>query len=378
MVEAKKIAVITPGRSHLLDMSKEFIKQGINVTFYTAVPKSRCEKFGLKKDNVISFFWICAPFMFIFRRFKLPFDLNRYIYYIVCRLIDVLSSIFLKKCDIVISISGCSLIAARKAKKKYGALFFCDRGAKHILEQNEILNTIPEGRKVFKKDIPIELKQYQLADYIILPSTHTYESFVKRGVCEKKLFINPYGVSMDMFFPIPMSHRAYDIVFVGNLSLQKGGDLVIRACEELNLKFLHVGNLSDVSFPKNNLFKHIDSVDQSQLNKYYNEAKILCLPSRQDGFGLVLFQAMACGLPLVYSHNTGGPDLRNMIENKKYLIEMEELNVDSLKKALSAALDLYKKGNTDFITPYLTKSDKETISWNGYGKRYKNFLDSLL
>lgn len=368
-----KIAVITPGRSHLLDMAKQFKRNGAEIIFYTAVSKSRCERFGLPKKNVVSFFYICAPLMFIFRYIKLPFDINRYIYYLVCRIVDILSAVCLKKCDILISISGCSLIAAQKAKRKYGALFFCDRGAKHILDQDEILKKIPNGRQVFHRDIPIELKQYEFADQIILPSTHTYESFLSHGFSKDKLFVNPYGVSLEMFHPTTNTTPSFDVIFVGNLSLQKGGDLLIESCRELGVSLLHVGSLSDVEFPKERLFMHVDPVNQAKLNEYYCKAKILALPSRQDGFGLVLFQAMACGLPLVYSHNTGGPDLRNLIQNKQYLVETGSNSVEDLKTALIHAIRLASKQNI-FDRNYLTDTDKNTISWDGYGTRYWNFI----
>lgn len=372
-----KIAVITPGRSHLLDMSKQFLRYGASVKFYTIVPKSRCEKFGLPAKNVVSFFYVCAPLMFLFRKVKFPFDINRYIYYIICRLTDILSALFLKDCDILISISGCSLIAARKAQKKYGALFFCDRGAKHIIEQDKILKNIPNAKQVFKKDIPIELKQYDLADRIILPSTHTYESFIQHGFSPNRLFVNPYGVSLDMFSPINTAIPIYDVIFVGNLSKQKGGDLLIEVCSELKLKTLHVGSLSDVKIPQNELFVHVDPVNQTELNEYYSKAKILALPSRQDGFGLVLFQAMACGLPLVYSHNTGGPDLRALIDNKDFLIEAKSESITDLKLAFLQALDLASAQNK-LNRNYLTDADKKRISWDGYGNRYWNFIQTCL
>lgn len=101
-----KIAIITPGRSHLLDMSIQLAKHGHDVTFYTMVSKSRCEKFGFPRKNVVSFFWACAPLMFIFRKTKLPFDGNRYVYYCVCRIVDYLACLFLKECDIAITLSG--------------------------------------------------------------------------------------------------------------------------------------------------------------------------------------------------------------------------------------------------------------------------------
>lgn len=146
-----KIAVITPGRSHLLDMSKQFLNKGAEVTFYTVVPKSRCNDFGLPSKNVISFFYICAPLMFIFKKIKLPFDLNRYIYYVVCRIVDILSALFLKKCDILISISGCSVIAARKAKQKFGAMFFVIEAQSILLNKIKFYKIFPKASKYLER-----------------------------------------------------------------------------------------------------------------------------------------------------------------------------------------------------------------------------------
>lgn len=150
-----KIAVVSPGRSHLLDMSIMHIKNGHDVTFYTMVSKKRCKQFGFPAERVVSFFYICAPLIFIFRKIKLPRDGNRHLYYWIVRLVDFLSALYLKKCDILIGLSGCALLSAQKAKSRYHALFFCDRGCRHILSQNDILNSIPSARQVYKKDIII-------------------------------------------------------------------------------------------------------------------------------------------------------------------------------------------------------------------------------
>lgn len=369
-----KIAVITPGRSHLLDMSVQFIKLGHEVMFYTIVPKSRCEKFGLNRGNVVSFFYVCAPLMFLFRKFKFPFDGNRFIYYLVCRIVDYLSSLYIKQCDIAITISGCSVKAIKKAKQKYGAFIICDRGAKHIIVQDEILKKIPTAKQVYRRDIPIELRQYEMADMIALPSQHTIESFISQGFDENKLFVNPYGVNIDLFHPVSNITPKYDVIFVGNWSYQKGCDLLTEACERGQFTLLHVGNIIDCPFPQNSNSIHIDAVSQLELVDYYAKAKVLALPSRQDGFGLVLFQAMACGLPLVYSHETGGPDLRNLITKKEFLFEMKDYTVDSLVEALGHAVNISKSLLNQ--RNYLTPKDKQQISWEAYGKRYNSFLIS--
>lgn len=367
-----KIVIITPGRSHLLDTAVQFVKHGHDVTFYTMVSRNRCQKFGLNKKNVISFYGVCAPLMFLFRKFKFPFDGNRWIYYMVCRIVDNLSALFLKKCDIIITVSGCSVKAILKAKKKYGSYIICDRGCKHILSQNRILEQIQSAKQVYGRDIAIELKQYEMADTITVPSVHAYESFIENGINKNKLFVNPYGVNVELFHPITSATVKYDVIFVGNWSYQKGADLLMDACKKANFTLLHVGLIIDCDFPENPNFTHIQPVNQPDLVNFYSQAKVLALPSRQDGFGLVLFQAMACGLPLVYSHETGGPDIRNMIEHKELLFEMETYTASALINALNHAIMKWEElwGQKS----YLTLNDKQKISWEAYGDRYNKFI----
>ncbi len=340
------------------------------------VSKRRCHKFGLPKQNVVSFFLICAPLMFVCRKIHLPYDWNRYIYYFIVRVVDFMAAINLRECDIIIGISGCAFLSAKKAKKKYKALFFCDRGCKHILSQNAILKNTPNAECVFPKDMPIELKQYEMADYIILPSMHSKESFMEHGIKEEKLFVNPYGVNFSWFFPTKLNNKgAFDVIFVGIWTLRKGVDLLVDACEKNNMSLLHVGPLSyDYPFPNGAKFKHVDSVEEDALRQYYSDAKIFCLPSREDGFGLVLLQALACGLPLVYSRDTGGPDLKKLIGGSEYLFEMEEYTVKNLSETLEKALEKAGQQPGNCVRNYLTPTASSNISWNAYGQRYNQFL----
>jgi glycosyltransferase involved in cell wall biosynthesis len=45
------------------------------------------------------------------------------------------------------------------------------------------------------------------------------------------------------------------------------------------------------------------------MSELFSQASVLVLPSVEDGFGLVIGQAMACGIPVIASMNTGGPDI---------------------------------------------------------------------
>jgi glycosyltransferase involved in cell wall biosynthesis len=57
-------------------------------------------------------------------------------------------------------------------------------------------------------------------------------------------------------------------------------------------------------FKKNIIF--LGKVENKELCKYYNTADIFCIPSQyEEGFGRVVAEAVACGLPVVGS-NKGG------------------------------------------------------------------------
>lgn len=111
-----------------------------------------------------------------------------------------------------------------------------------------------------------------------------------------------------------------------------------------------------------------------ELGKYYNMAKISILPSRQDGFGLVLSQAMACGLPIVCTKDTGGEDLKQFLSDDKWIVVIEKTNAAELKAGILKALELYDELPEGY--DYMKESRSE-LSWRGYGKRYADFLDNI-
>ncbi len=56
-------------------------------------------------------------------------------------------------------------------------------------------------------------------------------------------------------------------------------------------------------------FTYLGQVPRDRLRWYYSQASVLVLPSIEEGLALVLAQALACGLPVVATANTGAEDL---------------------------------------------------------------------
>lgn len=368
-----KINILSPGRFHVCDLARELALNGHDVKFYSFVPTKRAMKFGLPKECSASLFWPMAPFLALSKKL---FSKKRWAARLTMYFQDWLTSIVMRKCDVCIAMSGSFVRAPRKAKKQ-GATLIIERGSKHILEQKRILDSIPGNKgkiTVPYLNIAREIEDYDLADYVAVASQHVVRSMLKYGYPEEKLFVNPYGVDLSMFHPKEDTPKKYDVIMVGNWCYQKGCDLIVDAIKQTNYHFLHVGPLADLEFPKRDeRFTHVDSVDQSKLEDYYHQAKIFVFPSRQDGFGMVLSQAVACNLPIVGSTDCGAPDLKNMVELPEYIKLIDEYTPEAIKKAIDKSLKAYE----DLKGKIYAGDAINQLTWKAYGKRYSDFINKI-
>lgn len=356
-----KINIASTRRFHLFNLAKELMEQGHDVTFYSYVPKKRCEQYGLPSTNC-KFLWIALPFLLL----EKIFPKNKRITYFKYIFIDYYLAFFMKKCQIFICLGSVykkSIIVAKKKK----ILTILEWGSKHIIEQLSCFNKLKSYPRYF---LNRELAEYKIVNYISIPSTHVKISFIKHNIPSQKLLVNPYGVDLTQFSPTTLQDN-YDIITVGGWRYEKGSDLLIELCSKYKYRLLHVGTIINLAFPDMENMTHIDSVDQKQLIHYYSKAKIFVLPSRAEGLALVQAQAMACGLPVVCSKETGGSDLRNLINDQKWIIEMNELTIEELNRCVKYALSLAQTqtGRRDYI-----HNNINDLSWKAYGIRYDKFI----
>lgn len=370
-----KINIAASHRFHLLDLARELSNQGHEVRFYSYVPTKRAVKFGLKRECSYSLLIPMLPFLALIKLTNSSFWSLK----LKNLALDYYLSWFMKPCDVYIALGTVYKKSFTSAKVKFGATTILEWGSKHIEEQQRILSEIPGVKKQPEYFTQRSLQGYAVADYIAIASDHVKQSFIERGVALGKLIQNPYGVDLSMFSATTLTDsNVYDLIAVGAWSYQKGCDLLIKVCKKNNFKLLHVGNVVDVEFPIEKNFTHIESVDQSQLIKYYSQARIFTLPSRQDGFGMVLSQAIACGLPIACSMHTGGRDLKHFLVDKQWIVEMQKYTVEELEKCIFKALQLAK---TQSGLRCYSKEVIDQLSWSAYGSRYgaalKNRCESI-
>jgi glycosyltransferase involved in cell wall biosynthesis len=281
----------------------------------------------------------------------------------------------LQPCDVFICMSSIYLEAAHFAKGRYGAAIWLERGSRHILSQDEILAAIPGAERPSPLAIRRELAGYAFADRVVIPSRQVAESFRRdESVCDK-LFYNPYGVDLAIFPPRQKKALTEGIsfLFIGTWCYRKGCDLLVQAVMLVNgARLIHVGAIGDLDFPANDdRFVHIDPVPQWQLARFYAAADVFVLASREEGFGVVLLQALASGLPLICTDRTGGPDVAYTAALAARITVVPADDSDALANAIAVWCDRLRAG--DVPSP-LAAADREKLSWAAYARRYSDEL----
>jgi len=363
-----RIAIATGGRFHVLDLARELDALGHEVRFYSYVPKARALQFGLPARCHVSLLPLMWPFI-AWERLRpkaapemreklLGFALNRAV---MARL---------GACDVFIGMSGLILESACFAKSKFGARIYVERGSRHIVSQARILEQTG-GQTPSRRAIERELASYKLADRIAVASGQVVDSFLEEDPSlAPKLFKNPYGVDLEQFpqrKTIPSGPPT--VLFVGGWTYRKGADVLSAALKQLpEARLIHVGGGGDVSFPIGERFVHYDSVPQWRLSEFYAQAHVFAIASREEGLALVQLQALASGLPLVCTDRTGGADLSLTPGLAARIRVVSSGDPNLLAKAISATL-------ADKLSP-LAESDRQILSWRGYGLRYAHELDS--
>ena len=373
MTRRLRIAVATTGRFHVLDLARELHALGHHVQFYSSLPRGRVANFGLPTARHTSLLPLTAAPL-AWGRFApqlAPKLQERALYAAVNHAVIWR----LQPCDVFICMSGIYLEAMRHARRRFGARIWLERGSRHILSQDRILSAIPGAARPSPLTIRRELAGYALADRIVAPSSHVAESFSDDPAAHAKLFQNPYGTDLAMF-PLSAAHPPSDpftFVFAGGWSLRKGCDVLTSAIKATpGVRLIHLGPIIDLPFPAGDpRFTHIDTAPQNELARHYASADAFVLASREDGFGVVLSQALATGLPIICTDRTGGADLAHSPALAEHITIVPHGDAGALASAMHGLKEQLSAGRAPAA---LTESDRASLSWAAYAQRYSDEL----
>jgi len=124
----------------------------------------------------------------------------------------------------------------------------------------------------------------------------------------------PNGIDARTFAPRPTrtGHPTIRVLFSGNLSRRKGAHLLPEIAKQLpdGIEiWCATGLRGGRSRAAEKNLRLLGPVPHAAMPELYNEVDMLLLPAAREGFGLVVAEAMACGLPIVASNTSALPEL---------------------------------------------------------------------
>ena len=382
-----KVTTSCSGRFHIFDQAFQLHRLGVLHRFINDYPKRMTRQWDIPDNKVVSL--IANGILGRMTRMIPQFAG----YEMKSRVVERVHHLFSRRLakyvpsdtDVFIGLSSFCLEALHRAKD-YGIITVVDHGSMHqrterkLLEEEGRLHNLTMESLAPQWIIEKEDEEFHAADIVMVLSNAAKQSLVQEGISEDKIFVNHCGVNLSQFVSFSKEDDGiFKVIYCGNTSLRKGVHYLLQAFTELRLKnaeLLLIGSLPTRKFSKLIEKYKVDNVcfmgtfPQSKLHKIYAQGSVFVLPSIADGFGMVVPQAMACGLPVIVTENVGAADI--VTEGADGFI-VPVRDVDALKERI---LWLYKQ-------PELRKSmghaamakAKSELSWDAYGDRLVEFLE---
>ena len=381
-----KVSIVVGGRWHAFDLARELNDAGVLHRLITNYPKFKTRQWNIPDEKVVS-----LPLSLGVSRAVYKLGQEKLFMKYQALVHDLFSHAVVKHLsgsDIIHGWSSFSLPALHWAKQNK-VPFLLERSSSHMEVQCQLLREEYQRlgltwSETHPKIIQQELQEYSLADRIAVPSLFVKRSFLSQGFPEERLVHSPFGTNLDCFSPgIKIDHK-FRVVYAGSLSVRKGIHYLVQGFKNANIPdselVLVGGNTTDTPQligPTDERIHCVGHVPQKQLVEYYRNSSVFVMASIEEGLACVQAQAMACGLPLICTTNTGGEDLLRMSGASKkldngieeypagYLVPSQDsYGISQCLRFLANDTNLLQEK----INSALTLRDTD-LSWTSYGKR---------
>lgn len=215
-----------------------------------------------------------------------------------------------------------SLVAARAR----GMLAVAEFATAHVTAARRILDAErrrhPEwADSISHLDFPawyerqLEVEPHR-ADVCVVASTFARRSLEEVGVASERIRTLPLGADLARieFTPRP-ADGPFRILFVGSVGQRKGIQYLLDAYERMrsaSTELVVVGPMvgSGRAFGRRRTHaEYLGRLDEADVYRQMARSHVLVLPSLFEGFGLVIVEAMAAGLPVIASTHSAAPDI---------------------------------------------------------------------
>jgi len=357
-------------------MAQAFAQSGHDVTVYTSLPHSRFP--NLPSEKIAS---LLLPEIIFRAAKKLGYERWGEDFKMRHFGREVASLVGQRPADVFISWSSFALETFREHPAYRQVLV---RDSTHIEHQQNVLLReyrkhgieLPDMRAVVRR----ELEEYELADTILVLSEFALNTFLTRGIPERKLHRISLGVNTSIFTPVEKKEIRLPLkaLYFGTLSLRKGIYYLLEATKSLPpsaLQLTLVGPVEPTFEKVLARYSHariLGPRTHAELATLARENDLYLFPSLEDGFPNTLIQAMAAGLVPITTKNCGPAEWVQDGINGQVIAPSSAASITSV---LGRLIDDPQK-----VLQMRAESLKTTLGhgWDRYGRQLNHWLSTFV
>lgn len=219
-------------------------------------------------------------------------------------------------------------------------------------------------------------REVHAADIILCPSLFVRDSMISNGVPETKCFVSHFGVDTSVFQKRESLPDKARFISVGSLTVRKGQQYLFRAFEKVktmlpDVELVFVGgtrpDFREELKRWHGTFTYYPGLNQEELAGLLRTSTAFVLNSLEEGFARVLSEAMACGLPIIASYESGAT---TVVTNEVEGIIVKPTDIDGIARAMIRMATQHEENARMGEAAFLAGGKANT--WADYTRRLLN------
>jgi glycosyltransferase involved in cell wall biosynthesis len=235
------------------------------------------------------------------------------------------------------------LAAAKSAGYRSATLVSANSHMRRVIAQHELARrAYPLEGSWTSHMLRRNLREYEQADRIHVASRYIRESFLEEGFAEERLSWFP--LTPDPRYDLARGRSPsdrFEIVYVGSLAVHKGVPLLIDAVRRLAFDDLRLTLVGGWGSRGMRAYVQQACAEDRRIVAgpgdplaHFDKARLCVHPAYEDGFGYAPAEALAAGMPVIVSEDTG---MKDLIDSPRAGLVLATGDLDSLAAAIEAA-----------------------------------------
>jgi glycosyltransferase involved in cell wall biosynthesis len=248
-----------------------------------------------------------------------------------------------------------------------------------LRQKTDFFASITGRQSLFNRIDALKRVEYTLSDTMICLSAFAANTLLSEGIPKEKVHIANLGFDPARFQPKAAYTRftQLQLIYVGIVTRRKGIHLLIDLMQSLQNLPVHLtvvgpwGDASDLLNSKSNYtnITYIPYLHHDALAERLRQSDVFVLPSYLDSWAAVVLEAMACGLPVITTAQTGASEVVG--DDAGFVLETGD--VAGLQKAVMEYLD-----NADLVEQHgrCAAAKVQQYHWGRYFARVQRIVEN--